>query len=169
MRDGSFWTQPWITPSLFVQQNNSAIVDEATFSAYADGAQGRLKDHWEKFITQDDFTNIARAGLTHVRIPIGYWAWDVSQGESYYQGQLAYLNQAISWAKVSGLKVVISLQGLPGSQNGFDGSGKKGATTWHQSKQNIDRSLNIVRAMATWYSSWTDVVVAIDAIHNPAG
>lgn len=31
--------------------------------------------------------------LNHVRLPIGYWAWDVSRGEPYHQGQLPYLTK----------------------------------------------------------------------------
>lgn len=33
-----------------------------------------------QWITEQDFSDIAAAGLNHVRLPIGYWAWDVSGG-----------------------------------------------------------------------------------------
>lgn len=56
--------------------------------------------------------------LNHVRVPIGYWAWEVGPGEPYIQGQLPYLRQAVNWAADYGLKVVIDLHGAPGSQNG---------------------------------------------------
>jgi len=35
--------------------------------------------------------------LNHVRLPIGYWAWDVSHGEPYHQGQLYYLEQYVQF------------------------------------------------------------------------
>ena len=49
--------------------------------------------------------------LNHVRIPIGYWAFDVSAGEPYVQGQLPYLEKAINWAQAHGLKVIVDLHG----------------------------------------------------------
>jgi glucan 1,3-beta-glucosidase len=49
--------------------------------------------------------------LNHVRIPIGYWAFDVSAGEPYIQGQLPYLTRAIGWAQKYGLKVIVDLHG----------------------------------------------------------
>lgn len=56
--------------------------------------------------------------LNHVRIPIGYWAFEVGPGEPYITGQLPYLQKAISWAGTYGIKVIVDLHGAPGSQNG---------------------------------------------------
>ena len=56
--------------------------------------------------------------LNHVRIPIGYWAFEVGPGEPYITGQLPYLQKAVSWASKYGLKVIVDLHGAPGSQNG---------------------------------------------------
>ena len=54
-----------------------------------------------------------------MRLPIGYWAWDVGAGEPYIQGQLPYLRRAVTWASNHGLKLIIDLHGVPGSQNGY--------------------------------------------------
>ncbi|EEB97301.1 hypothetical protein MPER_03416, partial [Moniliophthora perniciosa FA553] len=126
-------------------KENSNIVDEYTLAQHGnrDTIHKALVNHWSSFITKGDFQKIKDAGLNHVKIPIGYWAWDVSQGEPYHQGQLFYLDQAVGWARDLGLKVVITLQGLPGSQvkitlnNGFDSSGRKGSINWHKNKQNV--------------------------------
>jgi glucan 1,3-beta-glucosidase len=66
-----------------------------------------------------DFWKTYGFRLNHVRVPIGYWAWDVQEGEPYIQGQLPYLRNAVGWAARYGLKVVIDLHGAPGSQNGY--------------------------------------------------
>ncbi|KAG5651667.1 hypothetical protein H0H81_007863 [Sphagnurus paluster] len=119
--------EPWITPSLFDNTNDSRIVDEYTFGQYQDRTKALniLKNHWDTWITEADFRDIAAAGLNHVRIPIGYWAYEVYGGEPYIQGQLPYLAKAINWASKYNLKVLVDLHGAPGSQNGFDNSGVK--------------------------------------------
>jgi len=45
--------------------------------------------------------------LNHVRLPIGFWAFEISGGEPYRQGQLPYLTKAVQWAKNQGLKVIV--------------------------------------------------------------
>ena len=56
--------------------------------------------------------------LNHVRLPIGYWAFEVGPGEPYISGQQAYLQKAVTWAAKYNLKVIVDLHGAPGSQNG---------------------------------------------------
>ena len=46
-----------------------------------------------------------------MRLPIGYWAFDVSAGEPYIQGQLPYLKKAVNWAQNHGLKLIVDLHG----------------------------------------------------------
>lgn len=56
--------QPFITPSLFSETGNEAIVDELTFCQYQDynTAHKKLVDHWDTWITQDDLVAIKAAG-----------------------------------------------------------------------------------------------------------
>lgn len=106
--------EPWITPSIFSKWADSkVVVDEYTYTQTLgkDAARATLTDHWKTFITQDDFNQIAKAGLNHVRIPIGYWAISPVAGDPYVQGQLDFLDLAIKWARSAGLKVMIDLHG----------------------------------------------------------
>lgn len=106
--------EPWITPSLFEQwADGGGVVDEYTLSAALgkDATYQRLSQHWNSFITQDDFNEIASFGLNHVRIPLGFWALNPLDGDPYVQGQLEVLDQAIGWAKNAGLKVMLDLHG----------------------------------------------------------
>lgn len=57
------------------------------------------------------FTAEHSCSLNHVRLPIGYWAWDVSNGEPYIQGQIPYLEKAVGWAEKHGLKLIVDLHG----------------------------------------------------------
>ena len=111
---GWFVLEPWITPSLFEQwANGGGVVDEYTYTAALgkQNAQSRLNQHWSSFITEADFREIASHGLNHVRIPVGYWAFNPNPADPYVQGQLPYLDNAIRWARNSGLRVMLDLHG----------------------------------------------------------
>ncbi|KAF5368395.1 hypothetical protein D9758_002194 [Tetrapyrgos nigripes] len=159
--------EPWITPSLFDDTGNPDIIDEYTFGKLQDHdvALAALQQHWETWITEQDFIDIANAGLNTVRLPIGYWAFDVSAGEPYIQGQLPYLRKALDWANTHNLQVIIDLHGAPGSQNGFDNSGQRmDLPTWHTNQDNIDRTKAVMERIANEFDA------AIYApLNEPAG
>ncbi|KAJ7878589.1 glycoside hydrolase family 5 protein, partial [Mycena leptocephala] len=163
--------EPWITPSLFDNTGNANIVDEWTFGSLQSRstATAALTNHWNTWITEADFAAIAAAGLNHVRLPIGYWAWDVSGGEPYIQGQLAYLTKAVTWAGNHGLKLIIDLHGAPGSQNGFDNSGHRGAANWANDNTNVQRTDTIIKTIASTYANNPTVVPVIAPLNEPAG
>ncbi|CAL1694455.1 unnamed protein product [Somion occarium] len=164
--------EPWITPSLFDNTGNPDIIDEWTFGQLQDRgtATAKLTNHWNTWVTESDFAQIAAAGLNHVRIPIGFWAFDVSGGEPYIQGQLAYLQKAITWARNHGIKVIVDLHGAPGSQNGFDNSGHKVSfPQWQSSQSNIDRTNAIIKKLASMFADQSDVVTMIAPLNEPAG
>lgn len=164
--------EPWITPSIFDNTGNAGIVDEWTFGLYQDRttALNTLTNHWNTWITESDFAAIAAAGLNHVRLPIGYWAFEVSPGEPYIQGQLPYLQMAVTWAQNHGLKLIVDLHGAPGSQNGFDNSGQKMPyPTWQSNGTNVARTDNIIKTIAGMFKDSSSVVVAIAPLNEPAG
>lgn len=167
---GWFVLEPWITPSIFEPwANGGGVVDEYTFSQTLgkEAAQQQLTQHWQTWITQDDFTEIAAVGLNHVRIPIGYWALNPLDGDPYVQGQLPILDQAIGWAKTAGLKVLLDVHGAPGSQNGFDNSGRYGPIGWQQG-DTTTQTLQAIRTLAERYAGFTDTVTAIQLLNEPA-
>lgn len=164
--------EPWITPSLFDNTGDPRIIDEWTFCQYQDRAVATsiLQTHWSTWITEADFVAIAAAGLNHVRVPIGYWAFDTSGGEPFIQGQVNYLQNAARWAQNTGLKLIVDLHGAPGSQNGFDNSGQKmDAPTWQTKQSNIDRTNAIIKTLASMFVNNPSVVPIIAPLNEPAG
>lgn len=162
--------EPWITPSLFEPwANGGGVVDEFTFTQALGktAAQQQLETHWNSWVTEADFTEIASFGLNHVRIPLGYWALNPLDGDPYVQGQLPILDQAIGWARSAGLKVILDLHGAPLSQNGFDNSGKYGAIQWQQGDSTA-QTLTAIQNLADRYAGDTDVVTAIELLNEPA-
>ncbi|EJU03454.1 glycoside hydrolase [Dacryopinax primogenitus] len=166
--------EPWITPSIFDNTGNSAIVDEWTFGQYMDYDTGAniLWNHWGSWVQESDFEAIAAAGLNHVRIPIGFWAFDTSGGEPYFHlNQYDYLKTAVGWAGNYGIKVLVDLHGVPGSQNGYDNSGERGNPNWQNNADYVTRTQAIIATMSSDFSQsqYQGVVTAIELVNEPAG
>lgn len=69
--------------------------------------------------TEEDFIQIAGAGLNWVRIPIPYWAIETWDGEPFLERVCwTYILRAFDWARKYGLRIYLDLHTVPGSQNG---------------------------------------------------
>ncbi|KAI1796836.1 glycoside hydrolase [Ganoderma leucocontextum] len=172
---GWFVLEPWITPSIFEDTNNSNIIDEYTFGQMQDSNQALdvLQNHWETWITEDDFSAIKAAGLNHVRMQIGYWSIPITSADTNYStsvspyipGAWPYLLRALGWAKEHGVHVILDLHGAPGSQNGYDNSGRRGSANWAQG-DNVARTLDLVRFIAAKIGGMIDV---LELLNEPGG
>ncbi|KAH9819631.1 family 5 glycoside hydrolase [Melampsora americana] len=125
--------EPFITPYLFEKFNdpnvvNPTVVDEWTLSqALGSQLATTLEDHYKTFITEKDFADIASAGLNWIRIPVGWWMIETWDGEPFLEGvAFKYFVKALNWARKYGLRVNLDLHSVPGSQNGYNHSGKLG-------------------------------------------
>lgn len=111
--------------------------------------------------------HLAKPSLNHVRLPIGYWAFEIGPGEPYIQGQLPYLQKAITWAGNHNLKVIVDLHGAPGSQNGFDNSGERMTTPmWHSNATNVARTDAIIKTIANMFKDDSSVVPIIAPLNE---
>ncbi|XP_054805542.1 probable glucan 1,3-beta-glucosidase A [Prosopis cineraria] len=100
-----------------------------------DKAPRVLQDHWNTYIAEEDFRFMSENGLTAVRIPVGWWiAHDPNPPKPFVGGSLAALDNAFTWAQNHGMKVIVDLHAVQGSQNGNDHSGTRdGYTEWGDS------------------------------------
>ncbi|GMM53460.1 glucan exo-1,3-beta-glucosidase [Maudiozyma humilis] len=195
-------TEPYITPTLYnyatqLMANsthntkrynvfNSSIIDEYTMCQALgyETAENILAQHYDGWINETDFQQIAEDGFNLVRIPVGYWAWKQNHSTNAYpegitfkdpyvgEGlQLRYLNKAIAWAEKYGLNVWLDLHGAPGSQNGFDNSGQRnfyddldwlrdGTGTWNL-------TLAIWRSMFDEYLNSSSAIVGVEVMNEP--
>nr|POF17497.1 glucan 1,3-beta-glucosidase [Quercus suber] len=184
---GWFVLEPWITPSIF-EATPDNVVDEYTFGQTLGQTEGRnrLEQHWNSWITADDFAEMKSFGLNFVRIPIGYWSITPNEGDPYIQGAYDHLGNALDWANDNGIKVLIDLHGAVGSQNGvyrprtnkqrpetdaidigFDNSGRRGGIGWTQgdSISQTHKALNKIRDDHASHPA----VAAIELINEPMG
>ncbi|KAK0553802.1 hypothetical protein OC845_001092 [Tilletia horrida] len=112
-----------------------SVIDEYTAGTYIDHdfLTQFFTEHFDSWITEDDFRQIAAAGLNHVRIPIGHWAFSdcIEDNLPYLPlNRFDKLKEGVGYAQKYGLKVWIDLHGTPGSQNGYPGSGRAGVAHW---------------------------------------
>ncbi|KAJ7758995.1 glycoside hydrolase family 5 protein [Mycena maculata] len=166
---GWFVLEPFITPALF--QPYPSAPDEWTLSTLmaADGSLGAtMEAHYDTFITEEDFAQIAGAGLNWVRLPIPFWAistWpDVGTapgtGTAVAEPFLAgvcwrYIIRALGWARKYGLRVNLDLHTVPGSQNGYNHSGKLGQVNFLNGIMgvaNAQRTLDYIRIITEFVS-----------------
>ncbi|KAK4463813.1 glycoside hydrolase superfamily [Cladorrhinum samala] len=138
--------EPFITPSLFGYASSLGIIDEYTLCSYlAARCEQVLEKHYANFVTENTFKEIADAGLDHVRIPFSYWAVQTYDGDPYlFRTSWRYLLRAIEWCRKYGLRVNLDVHGLPGSQNGWNHSGRQGSIGW---LNGTDGNLNAQRAL----------------------
>ena len=81
----------------------------------------------------------------------------------------------MGWCEELGLKILLDLHGTPGSQNGFDNSGRRGDVNWN-GHSNIERTLTILDKMAQMLKSWildgtmsTSTLYGIELVNEPYG
>ncbi|KAL2817343.1 glycoside hydrolase superfamily [Aspergillus granulosus] len=164
--------EPWITPSMF--KGYSDVIDEYTLSKQlGDSAAKTIEQHYAEFITEQDFVDIRDAGLDHVRIPFSYWAVSPIDGEPYVP-KIAwrYLLRAIEYCRKYGIRVKLDPHGLPGSQNGFNHSGKQGSINWlngDDGDANAQRSLDFHDKVSKFFAQdrYKNVVTIYGLANEP--
>ncbi|KAI0743458.1 glycoside hydrolase [Daedaleopsis nitida] len=182
---GLFVLEPFISPTLY-QDNPSAADEWGLSTSLLEKGQllEALEDHYNTFITEEDIAEIAGAGLNWVRLPIPFWAvdtWsDVGQQNSQTVAEpfLAkvcwkYVLRVLGWARKYGLRVLLDLHTIPGSQNGFNHSGKYGSVNWlfgTMGLANAQRSLDYIRVITEFISQpeYRDLIPMFGVVNEPS-
>ena len=68
--------------------------------------------HWDEFYQKSDLDILASVGISHIRIPYGYWFFDVADDEPFPnppqnddEGMRFYLKRMVQWADELDIKV----------------------------------------------------------------
>lgn len=113
-----------------------------------------------------------------MRIPVGYWLFgDIRADEPWVTGEMPYLERAIHWAAKYDIHVIIDLHCAPGSQNGFDNSGRKGEVHFADEVKerygrvvypNIRRALEVIANLTSHFSrpEFSGTVVGIELVNE---
>lgn len=155
---GWFSLEPFITPSFFSKYSyKDNVVDEYTLSKkLAPNAAQYLEKHYATFINEQSFREIRDAGLDHVRIPYSYWLVKTYDDDPYVERVgWRYLLRAIEYCRKYGLRVKLDMHGAPGSQNGWNHSGRQGSIAWLEGAdgtKNGNRAHEIHEQLATFFA-----------------
>lgn len=176
--------EAWMDSSLMQALNDHAInapypnpiIDEWTAGLYSDKgwASYVLQKHFDEWMTEDDWKQIAAAGLNHVRIPVPYFMFREAVGPNapyLTLNRFAKLKEGVQLAKKYGLKVWIDLHSVPGSQNGFDNSGRSGPINWANNPSYYTQTQYAFNRLVTEFTQpdYAGVVTAIQAVNEPKG
>jgi len=151
----------WITPSLF---KDLAAADEYSLCELDSVELNRkINNHRKTFVTKSDFEWLAKQGITAVRLPVGYWVFG---GEPPFSGNIEYVDKAFDWAKQTRIKILLDLHGAPGSQNGWQESGRIGDIGWPEDERNIIASLRIIEKLSRRYAGHPSLL-GIELLNEP--
>ena len=151
----------WMVPSVY--RDTDALDEYGLSIALGSRAQKRIVQHRESFITAGDFRWIKDCGLNAIRLPVGYWALEAPKP---FTDAAECIDFAFDQASRNGLKVLLDLHGAPGSQNGWDHSGRGGEIGWHKDPNNIRETVRVLESFARKYGKHP-ALFGIELLNEP--
>ncbi|EAU80677.2 exo-beta-1,3-glucanase [Coprinopsis cinerea okayama7 len=173
---GLFVLEPFISPEIFQRYpgtKDEYELSEAMAADEANGGLSQLEEHYATFITEQDIAEIAGAGLNWIRVPIGFWAVETWEGEPFLERtSWKYFLRIIKWARKYGLRVALDLHAVPGSQNGYNHSGRLSQINFlagNMGIANAQRTLYTLRVFTEFISQpeYRDVIQVIELVNEP--
>ncbi|KIW04369.1 uncharacterized protein PV09_04653 [Verruconis gallopava] len=167
--------EPFITPSFFDKfSSRDGVIDEWTLTSnLGSKAASIIEPHYSSFINKQTFIDIRAAGFDHVRIPFSYWAVTTYDGDPYVpQISWRYLLRGIEYARQNGLRVNLDLHGAPGSQNGWNHSGRQGIIRWLNGTDgalNGQRTIDVHNQLSQFFSQprYKNLVTMYGLVNEP--
>ena len=153
--------EKWMVPDIF--RGTDAPDEYSLCLALGDQAKSRLDRHRKTFITAEDFLWIKDCGLNAVRLPVGYWALEAPKP---FVESSSFIDFALDQSHKNGLKLLLDLHGAPGSQNGWDHSGRSGPINWPKDPKNIQETLRILESFAQKYGKHP-ALFGIELLNEP--
>jgi glucan 1,3-beta-glucosidase len=153
--------EKWMVPTVY--RGSDAPDEYGLCLALGDQAKARLDEHRETFITAEDFQWVKKCGLNAVRLPVGYWALEAPKP---FVECSRFIDFALEQARQNGLKLLLDLHGAPGSQNGWDHSGRAGEIGWDKNPNNIKETLRVLESFAQKYGNHP-ALLGIELLNEP--
>jgi len=136
-----------------------------------------MQNHWEKVVTADDLDTLVRLGITHARIPVGWWLVDYDVADGFVDGGKVYLEKVLKMMQARNMHAILDLHALPGAQtalNSFTGKIEFKAHFFEDPKK-FERGMGSILKLAEYAKSLESkpglekVVVGIELVNEPSG
>ena len=154
--------EKWMSPALFdgtTAEDEYGLPRQLSPEVY----EARIKIHRAEYISERDFVSIKAMGFNTIRIPVPFFIFgDVPP----YIGCIEELDKAFAWAERYGLKILIDLHTVPGSQNAFDNGGICGVCKWAQSPEKVEFTLKVLEKLAERYGK-REGLFGIQPVNEP--
>lgn len=111
------------------------------------------KEHYDSFITAEDFVNVKNLGYDHIRVPMDYILIETDDYE-FVESGFAYIDFAIENCRKNGLNMVLDLHRTPGYS--FDPGHKEAGL--FESEELQERFYDIWKELAKRYGDNYDML-----------
>lgn len=133
----------------------------------AEEANRQLRRHWATWVTEENIEYMATHGLDSVRIPVGDWMY--APYEPYIgcmDGARDELERVLRLCEKHGLKVILDVHAMRGSQNGLDNSGNTGHMKWIKGQtDNLARYRHWDIRGGDWVGHFNDTTKMYDSVN----
>lgn len=134
-----------------------------------------IQNHRASFLTEKDLDQLVSFGVTHVRIPVGWWLVDFSLSDGFVDGSKHFLTRALGWMKSRNIRALLDMHSLPGAQAGGQGyTGKiETADGFFTNWGDFDRGKRALRKLAELIleyeesDSTSGVVFGMELVNEP--
>ena len=154
--------EKWMSPELY---DGTTAADETylCLQLSENEKRSRLKVHRDHYITSRDFAYLKEKGFNAVRLPVPFF---VFEDVGPYVSCAEYVDKAMKWANDYGLKVLLDLHTVPGSQNGSDNAGICGIVQWANHPKRVELALNTLERLALRYGQ-DPALLGIEVLNEP--
>ena len=154
--------EKWMKPDLFAESGEE---DETWLARTLSPEKFRalLKEHRDTYITEADFAQVKEYGLNMIRLPVPY---HVFGDRPPMVGCIEYVDKAFDWAEKYGLKILLDLHTVPGSQNGYDNGGLTGVCKWCKNPKEVKFALSVLDRLAQRYGK-REGLYGIEVLNEP--
>ena len=154
--------EKWMKPDMFEAYG----AEDETWLARkmpAEEFAAHLKKHRDTYITEEDFKQVKEFGLNLIRLPVPY---HVFGDRPPMLGCIEYVDKAMDWAEKYGLKILLDLHTVPGSQNGYDNGGITGVCKWCKDPDEVEFALTVLERLAERYGT-REGLFGIEVLNEP--
>jgi aryl-phospho-beta-D-glucosidase BglC (GH1 family) len=121
------------------------------------------------WINGEDFKNVKKLGLNHVRVPFPFTLLESDDAPGgYKEAGWKWLDDSVKWSEEAGIYCILDLHGAPGGQSAAEHTGEKDRNALWSNNANRQRTVKLWQAIAKRYKGRTSVA-AFDLLNEPMG